>query len=475
MKTTHRDGGDEPADSNLCAAIIEWAASPNLPVRAPAQGPLLSFRNQKLERAYLQHEYKLNQKGIAVGTLIAMLLVIAFLWLDPLLAPAGGLQIIHATRIYVGIPCAVLLWLGAMLVKNAYLSIPWSASLLVAYGLMHSAELLAIGDTAFIYLSYGIWELVFGTFLLGALPLRWSAAAVLIDVVAFTLCALAVHVDAIQFINYFGVDVVIVFLFCSIAIYRYERASRRQFIAQATAQIQHAERLAAEADRRRWLEVIAAFLRHELKNAITGASTSIELADRADARLIATKFHDRARRSIHYMRRLLTQVADATSLESALKKQDFERLDLSNLVSGRVEDFRSEIQGRSFDTDVAHDIHVLGHADSLVQMLDKLINNAIEHGHPASPICVGLHSRNGAGTLVVSNQGDPLPADIDQIFEPFVSKKRTASAGGNLGLGLFVAREIAKHHGGSVRAIPLPDANGARFTVELPLSLNSEG
>src|SRR5262249_19865466 len=150
-----------------------------------------------------------------------------------------------------------------------------------------------------------------------------------------------------------------------------------QFVAQALSHIEYAERLAAEEDRRRWLEVIAAFLRHELKNAMTGINTSIELADRARAGSLTGKDFERARRSIQYMRRLLMQVADATSLESALAQQEFEKVDLSSLIVDRVEDFRHDASARTFTTEVDPDIHVLGNADSLTQMLDKLVNNAL--------------------------------------------------------------------------------------------------
>jgi signal transduction histidine kinase len=253
-----------------------------------------------------------------------------------------------------------------------------------------------------------------------------------------------------------------------VASYRYEDTSRREFIAQALSRKEYSERLAADADRRRWLEVIAEFLRHELKNAMTAISTSIELAARVTPHSDAAKYLDRGRRSVQYMQQLLTKVAEATNLESALAQHELESLDLSGLILDRVDDFRKDTPGRAFATQVESGICVKGHGDSLVQMLDKLLNNALEHGDPTQPIRIELRDLSGSCAVTISDTGDPLPQDNSQIFEPFVTNKRTPAGAGSLGLGLFVARAIAINHGGDIYAEPLSDAVGASFIVQLP-------
>ena len=67
--------------------------------------------------------------------------------------------------------------------------------------------------------------------------------------------------------------------------------------------------------------------------------------------------------------------------------------------------------------------------------------------------------------LSVENEGDALPANRDRMFEAFVSTRTRPE---NLGIGLFVARSIARNHGGTLIAEDLEDATGARFVLRLP-------
>lgn len=454
------------ASEDLPAAASARAASAT-PGDVPVHRALLRFRDPQ-EGIYLQAEFLRSRRLVAIGYSIVAVIVASFFWIDAALAPAGMLRSLTLARSCVGLPCNVIVVVAALLTTRAQVWIPTCCALNVLFAWQVSALLLWNGAGAFQYLSYAIWQGVIVTFFLTGLPLRWSIATCAITCGTFALCALRVHVGAADFINYYAIDVVIVFALSALATYRYERASRSNFLAQRMSRQAHARQLSIAADRRHWLEVIAAFLRHELKNAMTGVSSSIELAARADSTAAAARYHERAQRSVHYMRRLLVQVADATSLESALKHEAFERFDLSELLRERVEDFRREHAERRFDGTIERDIHVAGSPDAVLQLVDKLLNNAIEHGAPSAPIDIALHRRGAGCTLVITDQGDALDDDVERLFQPFVTRKAPRHAGDSLGLGLFVARTIALHHGGSIRAEPLDSAPGARFTVELP-------
>ncbi len=433
----------------------------------PAQSWLLGFRDSQIERAYLDAEHRRNQRYYATTLSIVTLLVASFIWTDPWLLPPDALPIFRMARIYALVPLSVCLPITATWITNPIVWTRLCAMLLILFGLVHAFLLLIAGIGVFEYLELGMLQVILGTFLLVGLPVRWSLVIAIIFGLTFGACILHVEITLGSFVN-FAADSVICSCIGLIAAYRYESASRRAFIAHVLSRKEYSERLIADADRRRWLEVIAAFLRHELKNSMTAISTSIEMADRAAAQSEASKYLDRGRRSVHYMDQLLTKVADATNLESALAQHEFEPIDVSQLIMDRIGDLRHDNPDRTFATDVEPGVHVLGHGDSLVQMLDKLINNALEHGDHARPI--GIHVRNHSlyCSITVSDAGDSLPADTLHIFEPFVSKKATRAGAPNLGLGLFVARAIAISHGGTIRAEPLVEAVGARFTVQLP-------
>lgn len=104
--------------------------------------------------------------------------------------------------------------------------------------------------------------------------------------------------------------------------------------------------------------------------------------------------------------------------------------------------------------------------DRIAQLLSNLLSNAITHGDPKQPICVRAEDRNGAFVLTVTNSGPPIPEKaIAMLFQPFFRAKLEGSQKG-LGLGLFIATEIAKAHGGSLTVAS--DTDATVFTFEMP-------
>lgn len=104
------------------------------------------------------------------------------------------------------------------------------------------------------------------------------------------------------------------------------------------------------------------------------------------------------------------------------------------------------------------------------QMLSNLIGNAIQHGVGDSPIVVDLDGDDRQVTISVTNHGPAIPTTrFNSIFDPLVR----AGGGDNpmestsLGIGLFIAREIARAHNGEVTVTSDPVA-GTRFTVSIP-------
>jgi signal transduction histidine kinase len=132
-----------------------------------------------------------------------------------------------------------------------------------------------------------------------------------------------------------------------------------------------------------------------------------------------------------------------------------------------VEGYRLAYAPRIFELAVsAEPVPAYGAADLLAQMLDKLVENAVDFAAAGTPIRIslGIDSR-----LRVENQGPPLPDAIrDSLFDSMVSLRSERSGGvPHLGLGLYIARLIAEFHGGSLRAENLPGEGGVAFEAEL--------
>jgi signal transduction histidine kinase len=106
----------------------------------------------------------------------------------------------------------------------------------------------------------------------------------------------------------------------------------------------------------------------------------------------------------------------------------------------------------------------------LQQLLGNLVVNAIKYGAPDSPVRVIVTAAEEEVRFEVKNSGVPIEQQtLDRIFEPLrrgPDQEKKYDADGNLGLGLYIAREVAKAHGGDVEA----RSNEAEtvFTVRLP-------
>jgi len=104
------------------------------------------------------------------------------------------------------------------------------------------------------------------------------------------------------------------------------------------------------------------------------------------------------------------------------------------------------------------------------QVFSNLLSNALKHGDPARPVEVTLRGEcSDVAVLEVTNFGAPIPPEmLGQLFEPF-RRGPTSEPGGRrgLGLGLYIVRQIALAHGGSVE-VESTTERGTRFTVRLP-------
>ena len=107
------------------------------------------------------------------------------------------------------------------------------------------------------------------------------------------------------------------------------------------------------------------------------------------------------------------------------------------------------------------------------QVFSNLLNNAMQYGSHSVPVRVGLRGDHQTVTLTVANDGVPIPADkIKMIFDPLI---RVGSGGdavptsGNLGLGLYITKEVVVAHGGTIE-VTSSEMVGTIFTARFPRS-----
>jgi phosphoserine phosphatase RsbU/P len=124
---------------------------------------------------------------------------------------------------------------------------------------------------------------------------------------------------------------------------------------------------------------------------------------------------------------------------------------------------------RPLRVEMRGDLTGMWDAERLYQLLINLVGNAVSHGEPRSPIDLTLHGGVTEVFIEVGNRGEPIPPTIlPFIFDAFRQARTDhPSRDHGLGLGLFIAKEIARSHGGSI-AVASSKSLGTTFRVRLP-------
>ena len=219
-----------------------------------------------------------------------------------------------------------------------------------------------------------------------------------------------------------------------------------------------------------YLEALAGRLSHELRTPVAVVRSSLENLHDARTPEETRTYVARAEEGLARLSTILSRMTEASRLEQSLSAARRERFDAAAVVRGCVEGYRLAYASRTFELALpAESVLASGAADLLAQMLDKLVENAVDFTTAGSAIRVSLDSRESQVLLRVENQGPPLPDAIrESLFDSMVSLRSERSDGvPHLGLGLYIARLIAEFHGGSLHAENLSGERGVAFETAL--------
>lgn len=150
-----------------------------------------------------------------------------------------------------------------------------------------------------------------------------------------------------------------------------------------------------------------------------------------------------------------------------------ERTSLRDVIAAALEDARAAYPNTRFEPLL--DDALVGDYDGtrLYQLFVNLLVNAAQHAAPGTPVRIRAHREGERHVVHVRNEGVPIPEDaLQTIFKPLVQLHGDSDDGRprtSLGLGLFISREIAEGHEGTI-AVCSDATQGTRFTVELPCS-----
>jgi dedicated sortase system histidine kinase len=225
------------------------------------------------------------------------------------------------------------------------------------------------------------------------------------------------------------------------------------------------------AEHHAYLESMAGRLSHELRTPIAVVRSSLE--NLKISRENHDRYIERAEHGLARLGRILERMTEASRLEQSLSAVERSRYDLAAVVRGCVEGYRVAYPQAAFALEVPERrVEVEGAPDLAAQLLDKLVENAVDFSRGGAPVRVALEEHDGIAALTVSNKGPLLPDKMrTRLFESMISvRDAPGTATPHLGLGLYVARLIAQFHGGTIAAANLASGDGVALGVRIPLA-----
>jgi len=221
-------------------------------------------------------------------------------------------------------------------------------------------------------------------------------------------------------------------------------------------------------DYNEYLKSLASKLSHELRTPLAIVTSSLENLEHEPLNEAGIGYTTRARDGADRLRRILSAMSEANRVEESMANVEPELFDFRKALDSTVTAYRDVYKERSFDIDCdLTSLNTTGSPELLIQMLDKLVDNAVDFSNEGDTITIRLLARQGELELSVTNPGPPLPDRMrTQMFDSMVSM-RSGDNTRHLGLGLYVARLIAAGHGGRIDADNVD--GGVMFRVVLPM------
>jgi two-component system sensor histidine kinase ChvG len=226
------------------------------------------------------------------------------------------------------------------------------------------------------------------------------------------------------------------------------------------------------------IESFAADVAHEIKNPLTSLRSAVETAARLTDPEQQKKLMGIVLDDVQRLDRLITDISDASRLDSELSRAELGELALDRLLAALVEVHRTARGGAdcnlTFEIGTAGPFQVLGVESRLVQVFRNLLTNAFSFSPPGGTVAVCIRRDDDWVMVTVEDEGPGIPdSSLVRIFERFYSERpENEQFGTHSGLGLSISRQIVEAHGGHIRAENRRDASGkapgARFVVSLP-------
>jgi two-component system, OmpR family, sensor histidine kinase ChvG len=228
-------------------------------------------------------------------------------------------------------------------------------------------------------------------------------------------------------------------------------------------------------------EQFAADVAHEIKNPLASLRSAVgtmRVAKREDQR---DKLLDVIEHDVRRLDRLVSDISNASRLDSELVKEEEEEFSLMKTLSNLSEYLGKQAgeKGVDFIIDLPNDpINVRGLEARLAQVFVNLITNALSFCESGDAVRVWARRRENRVLVVIEDTGPGIPDQaLTKVFKRFYSERPEGQFGNHSGLGLAISKQIVEAHGGVIWAENIRPTNaditsdplGARFVVGLPI------
>jgi two-component system sensor histidine kinase ChvG len=241
----------------------------------------------------------------------------------------------------------------------------------------------------------------------------------------------------------------------------------------------YAQLLARLREYTNYLRTLSSKLSHELRTPLAIVKSSLDNLEHEKLGSKARTYADRAREGASRLSNILNSMSAASRVEQAISAAELERIPCDEMLASLKEAYTDVYPHVTFKLNIrGKKQHLSMHAagELLVQLFDKLVDNAADFCPQDGLIELGLYHQGEDIIFTVRNEGPPLPSHMHgQLFDSMVSIRDQSTPdnrGHNLGLGLYIVRLIADFHRGEVQGYNVPDDSGVIFEVRLPARLS---
>lgn len=228
------------------------------------------------------------------------------------------------------------------------------------------------------------------------------------------------------------------------------------------------------------IEVFVADVAHEIKNPLSSLRNAVETARRVNDPGQRDKLLDIVAQDVTRLDRLLSEIADASRIDTEMLRAEAKALELGGVLSALVEMHRhaAEAEHLNLTLDLADERPFMVYAveDRLVQVFQNLLNNARSFSPPGGEIIIRMKREDDEICIDIDDDGPGVAESLrEAIFDRFYTlRPKSEPFGAHSGLGLSISRQIIDAHSGTICCTKRTDEEGARFTVRLPAVRDGE-